>query len=452
MQNRLDENFNNPRFDVINPILSQAKYKVVLLDNLLNDINSGKTPNGLQYKDEGIPFLGASNINKGTVDIESAPKIDVGVHNTILKSSQVKKDDVLVTIAGTIGECAVYDFEDECNCNQAIAILRTKEEEINPFFLVEYLNSEIGQLFFNKLQHISSQPNINLSEIRRIKIVKPEKSIQQNIVRELKPHSDAVKTLIKAQSSLLERKEKIFRYFLGIKDLEIKKFDYYSLSPSEMLTRYDFDYNNPKYSIFKVIFDESKFDFVDLKSVANFHYETINPTKNPEKEYEYIDIGNIDTKFGKINSTRMLGKEMTSSRMRRIVREGYVLVSTTRPTRKAIAIVPKELDNQICSTGFAVIECNEQITTEFLFYFLRTDIAKLQFEQFCSGSGYPAINQEVDLPKIKVPFIPSKNDQNTIVYSLKKIDIKIEDLDNKIIQKTNQSANLFQNLIINYGL
>jgi restriction endonuclease S subunit len=447
--NRLDENFNHPRFDVIPTLLLKSKFSSIALKKILVGIDSGKTPKGIRYEEQGISFLGASNItDDGSIDLESAPKINVKDHNSTLKNSQIKRNDVLVSIAGTIGRCAVFDFENECNCNQALAILRINPDEIDPFFLAEYLNSKIGQLFFQKIQHISSQPNINLTELNDIEIIKPDLEEQKTILKKLKPFTEYIVALIEQENILFFQKETTFQKFIGIEDFQVKNFDYYTAERYGVSNRLDFNFNSPKYAVLKKVFEKSKFPFVELGLLVKFHYETIDPTKTPEKEYEYVDIGNIDTKLGKMKSIKMLGKEMTSSRMRRLVKTGYILASTTRPTRKAVAIVPDELDEQVCSTGFAVMECNEQITKEFLFSFLRTDIAKLEFEQFCSGSGYPAINQDIDLPKIKVPLPPTKEKQKEIINALKDIGDKIEKLELEIKQKIKEKADLFQKLIV----
>ena len=72
------------------------------------------------------------------------------------------------------------------------------------------------------------------------------------------------------------------------------------------------------------------------------------------------------------------------------------------------------LDRQICSTGFAVLKCKPTMNNRFLFHALRTWLSNLQFAKYYSGSGYPAINQEVDLPHIRVPVLPTIDDQTKI--------------------------------------
>jgi type I restriction enzyme S subunit len=124
-----------------------------------------------------------------------------------------------------------------------------------------------------------------------------------------------------------------------------------------------------------------------------------------------------------------------------------ILVSITRPTRNAIAIVPKELDGQICSTGFAVLKCKGNMNNRFLFHALRTRLVNWEFQKNCSGSGYPAINQEIDLPKIKVPK-PLINEQLDIARETEKLLVLAEIKEQEARQKQIEVTTYFDNLLL----
>lgn len=159
-------------------------------------------------------------------------------------------------------------------------------------------------------------------------------------------------------------------------------------------------------------------------------------------------IGNVDTKWGELNSVVMKGKDAKSSRMRRVMYEGNVLVSTTRPTRNAIAIVSTELDKQICSTGFAVLKCKPTMNNRFLFYALRTWLSNLQFAKHCSGSGYPAINQETDLPHIRVPVLLAIDDQAKIASEVDDLTSKAREIEGESKNKQQIAETVFDKAII----
>lgn len=210
VDDRLDENYNNPKYDLIQTQLQTARYDATNelgKPKCLLKIVSGKTPKGIRYLDSGIPFLGSSQILFERVEINEAPKISKEIHETTLASSKIKKGNVLITMAGTIGRSAVYPSDEECNANQAVAILTINEEEIEPEFLTHYLNSQLGQLFFGKLQHISSQPNINLEEIKKIKLVLPSKNEQKEILERAKAIEKQSFSFKKSAESIKEEAE-----------------------------------------------------------------------------------------------------------------------------------------------------------------------------------------------------------------------------------------------------
>ena len=135
---------------------------------------------------DGIPFLGAHQITYGSVNLNKAPKISKEYHNGVLKSSIIKKGRLLITMAGAVGRCSLYEYDEESNANQAVAIIELEKNDdiFLPEYLKYYLNSKIGQLYFQKYQHVSSQPNINLEELKRINIIIPKTKQQEIIINE----------------------------------------------------------------------------------------------------------------------------------------------------------------------------------------------------------------------------------------------------------------------------
>ena len=127
----------------------------------------------------------------------------------------------------------------------------------------------------------------------------------------------------------------------------------------------------------------------------------------PEKQFIYVEINGIDTKLGEVTSyKKLLGKE-APSRARMLIKKGNIIVSTTRPYRGAIAIVPDELDGAIATTGFGILKPKEEINKLFLYTILKSRFGLAQLEQRMTGSNYPAITAE-ELKKIKILIPPCK--------------------------------------------
>ncbi len=135
-----------------------------------------------------------------------------------------------------------------------------------------------------------------------------------------------------------------------------------------------------------------------------------NPGLKPDETFEYVDVSSVSRESLKIESTtRCLGKE-APSRARKAVQAGDVIFATVRPTLRRIAIVPPELDNQICSTAFCVIRANPQFgDSGFLFFATaRSDFVK-QVSEGQRGVNYPAItDRQVLAGDIGLPPLPEQ--------------------------------------------
>lgn len=187
--------------------------------------------------------------------------------------------------------------------------------------------------------------------------------------------------------------------------------------------RWDIDYHLPPIEINKY----SKSILCKLENCADIVTEKRNPTLEPDKIFSYIDISSIDVKTGIITNPQELIGEEAPSRARKVVRAGDIIISTCRPTRGAIAIIPLEMDNQICSTGFSVIRAHSNVNNQYLHFILRSDVVTEQFRKFSTGSSYPAILDD-DVKKTIIP-VPDKITQDEIA---KKVDEQTKKRNNKI--------------------
>jgi len=276
--------------------------------------------------------------------------------------------------------------------------------------------------------------------------VPPSKEEQNEILKKTETSKLETTKLEKEVLKLLSDAQMLFLNMIDISAPHgLDRISYYG-NYVNRLNRLDFDYNNPRYHIVDEIIANSHL-FVDLSEVADLLQDSKNPTMNPKAYFSYVDIGNVDTIWGRLNPVTLTGKDAKSSRMRRIMYAGTILVSTTRPTRNAIGIVPAELDGHICSTGFAVLKCKKGMDNRFLFHALRSRLVNWELEKNCSGSGYPAINQEVDLPHIKVPK-PLIDKQLGIVKEIEKLWSLAELKQQEIIQREIRLTDYFDNLLL----
>ena len=155
--------------------------------------------------------------------------------------------------------------------------------------------------------------------------------------------------------------------------------------------------------------------------------QTRSPTKCPDRQFVYVDISSVDKHRGVIREPRKyLGAE-APSRARRVIQTGDLIFAMTRPYLKAIALVPDELDNQICSTGFCVLRAQRnRVDPRWLLHICRSDHVVDYVTKRMRGSNYPAVSDK-DVKSAEIP-LPPVEDQRRIVAYLDGLQAQVDEL------------------------
>jgi type I restriction enzyme S subunit len=146
---------------------------------------------------------------------------------------------------------------------------------------------------------------------------------------------------------------------------------------------------------------------------------SINPeNRNPEREadakFQYVDLSSVG--FNDIDGVKVILGSQAPSRARRVIREGDVILSTVRPYLGGHAVVAESLENQICSTGFAVLRCGSDINPKFLYYMLISPQVVQQFHSMMRGAHYPALKDD-HVRDIRIPAL-ERTEQDVLVERL----------------------------------
>jgi len=160
--------------------LKKNKFEEVRLEEISELITKGTTPTtyGYKYQSKGIPFLKVENINGGRINLKVNSRFINKETHEFLKRSQLKKNDVLFTIAGAIGRSAVITTDLEMNTNQAVALIRLKKE-ISPIFISSLLDSPFIMKQIKGAIVQVAQANLSLTQVRKIKIPLPPLPLQK---------------------------------------------------------------------------------------------------------------------------------------------------------------------------------------------------------------------------------------------------------------------------------
>lgn len=161
---------------------------------------------------------------------------------------------------------------------------------------------------------------------------------------------------------------------------------------------------------------------VKLGNVININPESIQ--KNyPNSVINYIDISSV--KSGVIEDYKTIELKKAPSRAKRIVKNKDVILSTVRPANRSFFYFKKCEDNNIVSTGFAVLRAKEQfIDSRFLYNIIRDRSFTNYLVSNEQGAAYPAVTPNIiEKTKILLPPLPT---QKKIASILSAYDDKIE--------------------------
>src|SRR5207248_9224992 len=142
--------------------------------------------------------------------------------------------------------------------------------------------------------------------------------------------------------------------------------------------------------------------WIRLADICEHKTDIRDPRVDPDATFRYVDITSVDNNTKRIVEAKtLLGKD-APSRARQVIRVDDVIVSTTRPNLNAVAFVPPDLDNQICSTGFCVLRALPELDPHYLFAFVQTSEFVWSLSGLVKGALYPAVTDE----QVKAQLIP----------------------------------------------
>lgn len=180
------------------------------LGKMASLITKGTTP--VDKRNAGIVnFVKIESIDESSGDITINQKISVDEHNGYLRRSQLKENDILFSIAGTLGRVtSVKSSILPANTNQALAIIRLKDGYLD--YVKTYLKGKAVVDFIKRNPTIGAQPNLSLNQVSNL-IIKTPSDLEQKeigvffekIDNLITLHQRKLDKLINVKKSMLEK-------------------------------------------------------------------------------------------------------------------------------------------------------------------------------------------------------------------------------------------------------
>ena len=168
-----------------------AGWKWCRLGEICEVISKGTTPQGGKSAFEsssGIKFLKVENIlSDGTISHCGISYITESHHFGVLKRSILQKDDLLISIAGTLGKLAIVrDCDLPLNTNQAIAFVRFLDrKKICIKYIFYILSSNLLKTLLTSCSKVTAIPNLTLEILWNLHIPLPPLAEQKRIVEKI---------------------------------------------------------------------------------------------------------------------------------------------------------------------------------------------------------------------------------------------------------------------------
>ena len=158
-------------------------WEVKKLGDICETIASGSTPskidvdNALDTSNELIGFIKVKDIINSEIQFSKIEFIPLLISEEKMRRSILKENDILLSMAGTIGRTARVSKEfSNMNINQALATIRVEDIIMIPYVYC-WINSIATQDSFKSKTVHAVQANLSLSSIRKQKILIPETKV-----------------------------------------------------------------------------------------------------------------------------------------------------------------------------------------------------------------------------------------------------------------------------------
>ena len=215
---RIDPFYYKSHYKAIETLLSLSG-NVKQLDELLELIDSGSRPKGgVANIASGVLSLGGEHINNQCeVEINTPRYIPHEFHSLHKKTETQLNDLLLVKDGATTGKIGIVSSPKHIgqNINEHVFLLRVKKD-INPIYLLNYLNLCFGKLQIQREITGATVTGITKNVMKRLRIILPDLEKQTKIANHItKIRSNAKQLQEEADAVVEEAKERVEQILLS---------------------------------------------------------------------------------------------------------------------------------------------------------------------------------------------------------------------------------------------
>lgn len=162
------------------PLAGNAKWPIHNLCMVADAIDPQPSHRTPPIDENGIPYVSIKDCdyNTGKIDFEKARKVNVTVLQKHKTRYQIHNGDMMIGKIGTIGYPVILPTDETYTLSANVILIQPNKFKVQPYFLKYSLESPYVESQFDKAKHSTSQSAFGILKLRKIKVMNPELSIQ----------------------------------------------------------------------------------------------------------------------------------------------------------------------------------------------------------------------------------------------------------------------------------
>lgn len=179
----------------------------------IQDGNHGeKHPKATDYVEEGIPFIMASDIRHGRVDIEGANKLPQEITDR-LRIGFCEGGDVLLSHKGSVGYVAIAPEHDPyLMLTPQVTYYRVDENRLLPEFLsYAFRDPQFQKRLVSTAGQQGTRGYVGIRAQRQLKVWFADLSVQRSLVDAIQPYDDLIENNRRRMALLEEAARQLYR-------------------------------------------------------------------------------------------------------------------------------------------------------------------------------------------------------------------------------------------------
>lgn len=395
---RLEAEFYQPQYMSLPPALPNWRH----IGDVITSCQYGSS---LPLNEEGVgyPVFRLNEINNCFL---TEPLKRVEMRHVEHERLKLQQNDVLFCRTNgnieLVGRTGILKRDVDAVFASYLVRVRTDAHQILPEFLTVYLNSSFGRLQIQRRAMRSNQVNVSATQLKAIPIPICSEAFQEIIAESVQAAAHRI-----ADSTRLYRSaQQVLLGEVGLQNWTPPLGRSFVRSHAQLTRagRMDAEHFQPRYAALRARISSYSHGSLNMSDIAALSNETLEPRTFLSLQFDYVELADVNEATGTIEHASHIRGQDAPGRARFLLRSGDVIASTIEGSLNKVALVSREYDGAIASTGFFVLR-PRTVKGGYLLALTGSVIVQDQLRCEASGTILAAVSAK-SFRNVVVPNIP----------------------------------------------